>query len=160
MPATVVLVVEGVLRAHVGDRPLPAGMLLYHGLSSIGHVALVSNDDDAEWTSRWLRTNGFSNHNYLITADPAVEPRQRRLAQISKLREAGHQIEFIVEPDPAEAAVLLANGISAMVMTHPRYSKPEHRPDYNDDIKPWADFVSEIERQQALRSSDPRIDSD
>jgi hypothetical protein len=158
MTATVAIVIEGVLQREVGDAVIHQGQRLYWGLMETYKVALVTDDTDAAPVQHWLRVNGFNKHPYLITAnvlDPEDEG-QRRLQQISRLRQAGCNVELVIEPNPQVAAYLMANGIGVLNYLHPNYSNPKFRPDYQESVTPWSELVGEVERQRALREEDTR----
>lgn len=158
MISTAVLVVEGVIRSHVGDGMLSPGANIYHGLAATMGVVLVSNSSDQDLLNHWLRLNGFNKHPLLVVprATDGDQIEHIRAKQISRVREAGHVVEFVVEPDPSVSASLLRSGIAVMNYIHPRYSKPEHRPDYDGKIKPWSVLESEVLKQEELRTSDSR----
>jgi hypothetical protein len=146
MTATVAIVIEGVLQREVGDAVIHQGQRLYWGLMETYKVALVTDDTDAAPVQHWLRVNGFNKHPYLITANvlDSEDEGQRRLQQISRLRQAGCNVELVIEPNPQVAAYLMANGI------------PKFRPDYQESVTPWSELVGEVERQRALREEDTR----
>lgn len=157
--STAVITVEGVLKAHTGDRTLPAGQLLYHSLQEVMRVVLVTSGEDVEPVDHWLKVNGLRGHVLLLPADfrDPLDDGVRRLRQVAKIRETG-PVEFVVEPDPHVAEHLLRNGVATLLYTHPQYTAPEHRPDADREIKPWSSFVDEIDREQALRASDGRVE--
>ncbi|RZU35991.1 hypothetical protein EV284_3474 [Streptomyces sp. BK022] len=158
MTATVAIVIEGVLMREVGDAVITQGQRLYWGLMESYKVALITDDTDVEPVQHWLKVNGFNKHPYLIPAhlkDPEDEG-QRRLKQISRLRQAGCNVELVIEPNPQIAAYLMAHGIGVLNYLHPNYSNPRFRPDYQDTVTPWSELVGEVERQRALREEDPR----
>lgn len=157
MSATAVIVVEGVLRQQVGDGTIPSGIRLYSGLSQIMKVALIS-DDDEESVKRWLRLNGLKDHPQLVARAPMDHPDAtvKRLKQLGVLRSFGCNIEFVVEPDPAVATVLLEHGFPVFAALHPQYSRPEFRPDFEGTVVPWDSLVAEVDRQREQRASDER----
>jgi hypothetical protein len=158
MTATVAIVIEGVLSREVGDAVIHQGQRLYWGLMESYKVALISDSEDAEYIQHWLRVNGFNKHPYLTlaqTLDPE-DPAERRMRQIARLRQAGCNVELLIEPNPQIAAHVMASGIGVLNYLHPNYSSPRFRPDYRDTVTPWSALVGEVERQRALREEDPR----
>jgi len=157
MTATAVIVLDGVLRGS-GDKMLPAGARLYHGLREVMSVAVVTNEASIESADYWLKINGFHKHPYLLSTDPlALDDADARSLQIQRLRQAGSVIDFVIEPDPVVALHLLNQGVATLLFTHPRFTNPEHRPDVTATITPWETFVSEIERQESLKATDERL---
>uniref|UniRef100_A0AAU3I6M1 Uncharacterized protein n=1 Tax=Streptomyces sp. NBC_01393 TaxID=2903851 RepID=A0AAU3I6M1_9ACTN len=158
MTATVAIVIEGVLQREVGSAVIGQGQRLYWGLMESYNVALLTDENAPEPVQHWLKVNGFNKHPYLITQnlkDPE-DLAERRMRQISRLRQAGCNVELVIEPNPQIAAHLMANGIGVLNYLHPNYSNPRFRPDYQDTVTPWSELVGEVERQRALREEDQR----
>lgn len=158
MSATVAIVIEGVLSREVGEGVIPQGQRLYWGLMESYRVALITDRSDTDAVKHWLTVNGFDKHPYLITThlkDPE-DPADRRMQQISRLRQAGCHVDLLIEPDPKVAAHVMSNGVGVLNYLHPNYSNPRFRPDYKETVTPWAALVDEVERQRALREEDQR----
>jgi hypothetical protein len=158
MSATVAIVIEGVLSREVGEAVIHQGQRLYWGLMEAYKVALISDSTDTDAVQHWLKVNGFNKHPYITftqTADPE-DPAERRMRQISRLRQAGCNVELLIEPDPRIAAHAMANGVGVLNYLHPNYSNPRFRPDFKESVTPWSELVDEVERQRALREEDPR----
>jgi hypothetical protein len=158
MTATVAIVIEGVLGRNVGDGVIDQGQRLYVGLMQTYRVALITDRSDIEAVQYWLRINGFDKHPYLMTAnlkDPD-DPGERRMRQISRLRQAGCSVELLIEPDPLVAAHVMGNGVAVLNYLHPNYSNPRFRPDYKETVTPWNAIAEEVDRQRALREEDDR----
>jgi hypothetical protein len=156
--ATVAIVVEGVLAKEVGQAVIHQGQRLYWGLMETYKVALITDDTDIEPVNYWLRVNGFNKHPYITPAklrDPE-DPGERRMQQISRLRQAGCSVELLIEPDPTIAAHVMAHGVAVLNYLHPNYASPRFRPDYKETVTPWSVLREEVERQQALREEDQR----
>jgi hypothetical protein len=158
MSATVAIVIEGVLSREVGEGVITQGQRLYFGLMESYTVALLTDRTDTEAVKHWLKVNGLDKHPYLIPAtikDPQ-DPAARRMQQISRLRQAGCNVELLIEPDPKVAAHAMGNGVAVLNYLHPNYSNPRFRPDYKETVTPWAEMDAEVERLRALREEDPR----
>lgn len=159
MTATAAISITGVLQQEIGQGVLQTGARLYSGLlTSFTAVALLTDETDVDPVNHWLKTNGFRQHSYLIPArvdDPEHEG-ERRLRQISRLRQYGCSVELVVEPDPEVTAHLLAGGLTVASWLHPSYSRPHFRPDYTHSVRPWDALTAEVERQRTLRAGDSR----
>lgn len=157
-----VIVVEGVLRQESGDGVVPQGELLYHALAQGNKVALVSNSLSEEKVAYWLRINGFRDHEYLFSArvDDPFEVGGTRLRQVKSVSATQNSVDLVIEPDPEIAARLMHEGVPTLLFMHPRYSRPEFRPDFEEKLTPWDALVEEIETQRILKSSDPRPHDD
>ncbi len=158
MSATVAIVIDGVLSREVGEGVIPQGQRLYWGLMESYRVALITDRTDVEPVKHWLLVNGFNKHPYLMPSqvtDPE-DPGERRMRQISRLRQAGCNVELVIEPDPKVAAHVMASGVGVLNYLHPNYSSPRFRPDYHETVTPWSALVDEVERQRALHAEDKR----
>lgn len=157
MSGTVVLVLDGVLRREGTNAVNLQGLRLYHALASTGRLAILCGEDVemAEW---FLRSNGLSEHAYLIGEDKryASSVSGRREYQLSQLRAQGAHVEFVVEPNPDVAAYLFSIGVPVLVYLHPQYSQPSFRPDYGRTATPWDSLQAEIDYQIAMRVKDTR----
>lgn len=158
MSSTTVIVVEGVLRQNVGDGVIRQGQHLYHGLKETSKIALVSNHLDTENVERWLSLNGFTDHPYFFGAqvDDPWGAAGTRMRQLTRLREGGNFVELVIEPNPEITASLMAEGVSTLTFLHPKYTRPEFRPDHSGEPVPWDSLVAEVERQESLRALDKR----
>jgi hypothetical protein len=157
MPTVVAITIEGVLQQVVGDAPIPTGKHLYEGLSNVAGIALIT-DQDPEVVNRWLGLNGFDKHAFIVPRD-VIDPEdlaERRALQVRRLRSYGADVGLVIDSDPMAVRALFRDGVAASLYLSPVYSRPEHRPDYDGEVRPWDDLVAEIERARELRASDDR----
>jgi len=157
MTGIIAITLDGVLRSTTNGGSLRSGLLLYRALESHAALAVIADGDTEEKATYWLHQNGLDKHSYLVVAkrtDP-LDPGERRVLQITRLKEAS-SVDFLIDPDPTVAQAVMASGTPVMLSLHPIYARPEFRPDYKSVAKPWDTLTKDIERQQELRSSDPR----
>lgn len=153
MGSAVALTFEGVLKAETGDSPIRPGTLLYHGALAAGQVAILVDHTPQDQVNHWLEVNGLRQHSWLVLPRPE-DPEdvvERRLSQVARLRVQGAAIELVVEANPLVAAALQAAGLATALFLHPRYARPEFRPDYDGRIKHWDEVLRETERQALLQ---------
>jgi hypothetical protein len=156
---TAVITLEGVLQKNVSYAPISVGLSLYHSLTSVFNVVLVSDGEQKE-VSQWLDLEGLNKHGTVVYSDFLLDQKtaqQRRLAQIHSLRARGFAVTVVVEPDPIIASYLLANGYSVLNFLHSEYALPQWRPDYERQQKPWSQIVEEVNTQAELRAIDHRM---
>jgi hypothetical protein len=156
---TAVITLEGVLQKNVSYAPIPVGLSLYHSLTSVFNVVLVSDGEQKE-VSQWLDLEGLNKHGTVVYSDFILDqkiPQERRLAQVKGLHTRGFAVTVVVEPDPIVASFLLANGYSVLNFLHSEYALPQWRPDYERQQKPWAQIVEEVNTQAELRAIDYRM---
>src|SRR5271170_2672892 len=148
--SSVVICVEGVIQKTVSYAPIPVGIALYHGLSSVFNVLLIT-ESDRKNLDYWLSLEALNKHS-------AVEPNegvctfmseeQRKLHQVNALRVRRYSIDLVIDPNPVSSALLLMNGFNVLTMTHASYALPQWRPDYEEKVKPWAK-IEEYETDMA-----------
>jgi hypothetical protein len=156
--ASVVIVVEGVLQQNNGDGVNPQGTRLYEGFKDTYRLVLVSDMLEGDKVEYWLKINGFTEHA-LFLPGLLTDPDKvggTRLRQLVNIRQAQNVVDFVVEPDPQVCAALLHDGIATMNYLHPKYSSPDHRPDWDGSPRPWDTLVAEVTRQEELRAKDVR----
>ncbi|MFC4506999.1 MULTISPECIES: hypothetical protein [Streptomyces] len=153
----VVISIEGVLKRPESDAVIPAGQLLYHGLAETHVVHLVDEDETFNRSKllaqNWLKRNGFTKHIRLIK--PNVSERYGLRGGIQSLRPDLH-VDMVVVSDPTVASDLLAAGYTTVLFTHPRYTRPQWKPDYRGEPRAWDDLVAEIETQDQHYAQDAR----
>ena len=150
--STALVAFDGVIR-HSNGHPIPEGVRLYNGLVAAYRVVLALDDTSVEQAETWLRLEGLRGHQEVL-ASVAVDKRgeDRRQGQVDILQGRGYEVSLVVECDPVRAAGLMAAGNTVALFCHPKFSRPEFRPDYTLSVKPWDDLVSEIHMQQYLET--------
>lgn len=156
---TAVITLEGVMQKNVSYAPIPVGLSLYHSLSSLFNVVIVS-DGEQKLVEQWLDLEGLNKHGTVVYSSFALDQKsaqERRLEQVKGLHSRGFAVSIVIEPDPVVASFLLANGYSVLNFLHSEYALPQWRPDYERQQKPWAKIVEEVDRLAALRAIDQRM---
>lgn len=166
MAFTAMVSIEGVLAQDsvslIKAAPVPIGIALYHSLKTMFKLALVTSAPTKE-VDHWLRVAGLSDHAYLLTPGPLDDPTDitaLRTRQLRTLRNNGADVGLVIDSSPAVAAMALSKGVSGVVFTHPSYTRPEFRPDYEEKRKPWAEIEREITIQRQLKATDLRFDAE
>lgn len=147
-----VMVVEGILRTPTGEGHYDTGWSLYQALAKNSRLYLLSHSWTEEQCALWLAKRHLHGHiNYLHQAVPGPAGRLEALDRLRSWR-----IGLVLEPDPSCAAAELWAGWNTALITHAAYTQPQWRPDYDASPRPWDDLSEAIERQTALRLTDPR----
>ncbi|MEW1675623.1 hypothetical protein AB0O47_20620 [Streptomyces noursei] len=153
----VVIAIDGVLKRPDSDAITPAGLLLYQGLAETHVVHLVDEPDSFNSSKalaeHWLTRNGFTKHIRLIK--PQMSDRYGLLGGLQALRPDLH-VDLVVVAAPHQASDLLAAGYTTVLFSHPRYSRPQWKPDYRGEPREWDDLVAEIEAQDQHYAQDAR----
>lgn len=152
--SSVVITIEGVLKKHVTDSPIPVGIALYHGLASSFNVLLVCDMAKRE-ADRWCALEGLNRHAGVEYNEGVIKNfdlDSRRLQQVKNLRQRGYSIDIVIEPNPAVVVKLLDSGFNTMLYTHANYAMPQWRPDYEHRVRPWDEIQQREEHMAELRA--------
>lgn len=156
----VAITLEGVLRAPVGGGPVPEGLELYRALVTTHRVAVVLDDLDREGAALWLKKEGMADYvalhpQRLVDHDMLGFERgtslPARVSQYRRLRAQGDLM--VIDPDPLAIAGALQMGITGLLFAQPKIARPEFRPDYEREPRPWNELVAEVEYQRTVESS-------
>lgn len=153
MKSAVAITVEGILMKPVSNSPMKSGLLLYHGLSAVATVILLTDYVEDNVLDNWLLLNGLASHAQVIYHG------QSRVMQVNKLRQQGYALELIFEPDPAVVAELIKEGYSCCNFIHAQYAVPSWRPDYESRVRPWDEIAEQVAYQAYMKAKDGRLAS-
>lgn len=152
MKSAAVMVIDGVIRKPVSASPMTEGLLLYHGLSAVCALVLIS--DSPEWeTEEWLLTTGLTAHASVVY----TEPLDTRVMQVNRLKRMGYNLEMVVDPSPSNVLSLIREGYNCVQFIHAAYSIPAWRPDYEGSVRPWEDLAREVTAQAIAKRGDIRL---
>jgi hypothetical protein len=151
---TIVVTVEGVLRKLTDGQRLDSGVRLVQSLlvETAGSSALVAfTSKPAAETEEFLNLLG-------IQAALVLTAREDRVMQLRKIRqEWGYAVDYVIEPDPAIANDLAADGQTVLLFLSPAYAQPEWRPDYKAEITPWDAVKERVTADWIARAADKRM---
>lgn len=147
--ATALMVVNGVLRDDQ-KRPIPEGIALFHALSQGYRVVLAVEDKIVD--AHWLMMEGLTGYQELLDENVpgALRGQEETLSQVEFLLGRGQQVGIVVLANPQSAAFVVERGVTVSLFVHPRFTRPEYRPDWNGGMRRWDDIVAEIEIQKRL----------
>ncbi len=152
--SSVVVTVEGVLKKHVTDAPIPVGIALYHGLANTFNV-LLATDMNKKETDRWCALEGLNRHAAVEYNEGIIEGFDvdfRRLQQVLNLRKKGYSIDLVIDPNPTSVIKLSYYGFNTMLNTHAEYSLPQWRPDFEHRVKAWDEIEAHEIKMAELRA--------
>ena len=149
MAGLVAVALDGVLRADIGNAPIPEGFNLYQALVTTYRVCVVLDDTNTEMAALWLRKEGLRDYVQLHQRRPLDD----RAMQYKRLQAVG-SVELVVDSDPAAVVAATDLGIPAMCFVHPRAQRPEWRPDYEKAPRAWDELVASVEKRRIV---DPPI---
>lgn len=144
---TVLIACEGVLRNTTG-APIPEGISLYAMLCQ-GYRVSLCLDGPLREAEHWLRVNGLDRHDHVLDSSveyAGVDLRDRQM----EIERISSRIDMVLDPSPERVASAMRKGIPALLFMHPRYTRPEFRPDLTRKIRPWATIAAEIDAQKEI----------
>lgn len=153
---TAVLQVEGVLRKPVTGQPIYSGKLLYLALSTEYNLVLVS-EGDSKLVKEWLVMNGLDKHGHIHFSTAPLTPKYwHEVVKALKINH-GYPVQYVVQPDPETAEILIHNGYNSLLVTNASYALPEWLPEGRGPVPKWRDLVDEVDRQAIARANDRRM---
>lgn len=153
----IAMVVEGILMKPVASTIIPLGAQVYHAFRSINQVLLISNETPVDQLESWLWMEQISGYAEIYPPDDIMQTRDDyRLWQVNQARKKGYNIELVIEPNPDNCSLLLANGYSVLNFLHAQYALPAWRPDFQHKITPWNELSDQVARLAAMRAADKR----
>lgn len=150
------IALEGVLRSHNGGAPIVEGITLYHALCEHNTVVLATSDDRAA-AEHWLMVEKLRRHVLVVDSSVAIRDNDIRAGQLRHVAGIGRRIEMLVDPSPSRCAQAMANGITTLLFSQPRYQRPEWRPDADKGMRPWGEITAELEKQAEVEAEDTRV---
>jgi len=145
--------VFGSTKANVAERPPSIeGRRLWNLLFaqySGSIILLVDKRDDQEHVEHWLRVEGFKPS--MIDYAHDNEPRSKVQAA-ARIRNAFGNLHWFVDIDPHSAQLAIEEGLPTLVTVAPSVPRAEWRTDKEQENRPWASLVAEIERQKLMRA--------
>lgn len=82
------------------------------------------------------------------------------MENIATVRSLGYGVEFYIDGSPTRCAEAMRAGVSTMLLCHPAYMRPEHRPGAIGRVRGWDEIVDEIAQQREQRANDERANVD
>jgi hypothetical protein len=150
---TVLVALDGVLRNETGG-PIYEGILLYRSLCQTYKMILCCDTPIFE-AEHWLKIHGLNLHDETLDDSVAIVNTDLRIRQL-KLSRKQANIELLVDPDPERVALSMREGVTSLLFCHPKYQRPEFRPESKDSRRSWADIQDEVLRQKGIET-DPRL---
>lgn len=146
------MVVEGVLKALIGDAPIPEGVGVYKALAAVEHrLCLVTTFDRAE-LREWLRHQKLTEHINFNRAHPLDVEEHTLLRTLAEIRHTG-RVDLFIDADPGRTAQAFAAGYSVMPLLVSSFARPQWRPDWDGTPRPWDDMAAEVRRQRELAAN-------
>lgn len=160
MRSSVAIAIDGVLRHDVGHAPIPEGLMLYRVLGGVYNVVLLGDSDDPGYAAEvehFCFSEALTAHSRTLFGDSVpIEQDSLRARQITKLRNSGLPLDFVVEADPRKSMLAYQLGVNVLHFLHAQYIRPEWRPDTRHEVRPWDDLVADERAIKVAKANDAR----
>jgi hypothetical protein len=143
---------DGVLSTESGE-PILAGVVLYYALNSTNRVAIMTSrsKEDAE---HWLQSHGIINYDDLVDSSMHLEGDDLKQRQF-KMSRSKAPVGMYIDSDPAMCAwVFEEQNVPTVLLSHPGYTRVEHRPDAPKRYRTWDQIVESVDRVNLARAKD------
>ena len=154
----IVLSLDGVLRSDTGEL-IPDGLVMYRAFKILGRVILITSLEES-MARVWLMMHNLSDYDLLLDNSCSLDPEESLKVRQLSVAKARGSVNFYVDSDPSMAAEALRQGLTTILVSSPKYSRPDFRPDAPKGVRRWADIVEERTRQQSLKAADVRLKLD
>jgi len=148
----VLVFLDGVLR-NKKNAPIPNGMLLYRSLNENNRVLILCKDKEKD--HNWLKQNKIFKLDDLVDQKLTYLGDNPEYRQVEYVRGLG-PVDYVITENPELAALLLQQGITALVFLNPLYTDDRYRPD-SLTKKSWDEVVQELDKQEETLMEDPRV---
>lgn len=134
--------------------PTKNGRVFYEALKSQYQILLLSTDPSQELARSWLKREHISGFGSVFCrpSNTILSPVDWKAAKIREMQAEGWPVMLYVDADPAAVKAAFLEGVPTALITTPRYSRPEWRPDSERNIKPWDSLVDTIEEEHLLKA--------
>jgi FMN phosphatase YigB (HAD superfamily) len=150
------MVVEGVLTNHLRE-PIPAGEKLYRALTPVYRVVL-STDRPGEDITRHVMGRGLRAHAHIRASEEALADVDIYARHLEQERAAGG-VEMLIDSNPERVEAAINAGVPGILISHPMFTLPEYRADFEGPLKPWRILEEGIQRR-ALQQAGFDLDAD
>jgi hypothetical protein len=148
----VLVFLDGVLR-NKKNAPIPNGMLLYRSLNETNRVLILCKDKEKD--NNWLKQNKIFKLDDLVDQNLTYLGDNPEYRQVEYVRGLG-PVDYVITENPELAALLLQQGITALVFLNPLYIDDRYRPD-SLTKKSWDEVIQELDKQEEALLEDPRV---
>jgi len=117
------------------------------------NVALVG-PEPVEKMKHWAANGGLAAFDDVLGGEDNL----LEAARVKRDQYGG--VTMVLTGNPVNVRSLLMSGFKVLSLATPVYARDEHRPDYEDVPKSWAEVAAQHTGDVALHSDDPRRDDE
>jgi len=133
--------------------PSRHGRVIYECLKGQYQVLIVTCDPSIELARSWLKREHVVGFGTVLSRpdNTILSPIDWKVSKIREMQSEGWPVGLYVDSDPASVRAAFLEGVPTMLVSSPRFSRPEWRPDGERGIKPWEALVDTMEQEHLLK---------
>lgn len=151
----IVVDLDGVLRGHRNDEPIPQGILITGALSAYNQISFIT-ELSPRAAEQWINQNKVVDFDNIITNSVHLEGEVLKERQLTLARAKG-RVDLLITSNPKLWAFAFEQGIPSMMFGVPSYLRAEFRPDAPKAVRAWDDIEAAITKQNELMTKDARL---
>lgn len=158
MASAVLISIEGVLSKEGPPNGAPYfdALDMIVALRTRFKVVFSTTCEDKDHVDHWMNIVGLRDPVVLLGFD--AEEYDVRMAHFEQAMRADYLMAMVIDTNPSVCAEIMRRGTVSMLYAHPRFARPEDRPE--DGLKPWSVIEDEITAQRKLRPDEPVVDAE
>ena len=149
--------IDGVIRG-ANEEPIGTGIIMVGTLSAYNKLIMMCPDRGPAFR-QWLDMNKIVEFDDIIDNSVHLEGEDLGKRQLLHARSRG-PIDLFITNKPSLWAFAFEQGIPSVMFGVPSYTRVEFRPDAPKRVRAWNDIEEAINKQNALRTNDKRLQRD
>lgn len=154
MTTSVVMTVEGVLSTgpDLASLPQEQGLILFEALKAGYQITLVTAHERALAEQFLVRNGikGYASIRFFHDTGLGLEPAAWKAHVVREMQLAMRPVSWFIDSDPVAIQMVFLEGVPTMLLSHPRYIRPDFRPDAKREVRPWGSLVDTLDREKVL----------
>lgn len=151
----IVVELDGVLRGHRHDEPIPQGIMVVGALSAYNQITFITELGPLQ-AQQWLDQNKIVDFDRVFDSSVHLETEDLKQRQL-KLARSKSTVELFITSNPSLWAFAFDQGIPSLMFGVPNYLRPEFRPDIEKPIRAWNEIEKAVAKQNELMTRDARV---
>lgn len=152
----VVMSIEGVLIESQDLKtglPSQNGHMLYDNLAQGYAIALLTYHQ-RDLVDTWLAKEGIRGFATVLSyasSNQVLSLSEWKATQVRQFQQNGSAVSWFIDTDPSAIEAVYLEGVPTMMLSNPRFTRPEFRPDAEHRVRPWNQLVTTIESDRMLK---------
>lgn len=153
---TVLMNVEGVLAdtrsdSIVTNDRIMEGLYLWQALKEHNQMLFYTTGKQPDRVRFWLQRESFGDPEALFELTGTIGE------LITDVRFKQYDLRMLISADPVHILGAYESGVQGLLFVHPSYGRPEFRPDYANEPRPWDSLVENVVADRMKLQTDGRL---